>query len=173
MVREEGRKRVGELAGARGGLVSGGSGDDSRTGGGKGRDGRTHRCRFDVGEEESWVGEGELESSRRFAFAGVGCESGITLGGVVQDEVAGSWGRGVSWMPPEEPWGLLILWDLGGGNGVRVMWMLAGALNVVSGTWEVEVWSELWEEDVGSRDVKDRRTWGGDSACSSWSAPSL
>lgn len=98
-----GRKREGESAGARGGDVSKGSGDEDRTGGGGERmgfragracaasrrallDGKA-RCRLAIGEERC-VGEGELDSRRFPRPAGVGCESGITLGGVVQESEA-------------------------------------------------------------------------------------
>lgn len=120
MDRLRGRKREGEEVGARGGEVSGGRGEEERVGGwrvgglkgGSGGwwvtdlEGGRIRGRLVVGEEV-WVGDGELEARRRFAFeelksrgrlalGGVGWESGITQGSVAHEEVSVFGRMGVS-----------------------------------------------------------------------------
>lgn len=82
-----------------------------------------------MGEEEFWDGDGELELRGRFLESGVGCESGITLGGVFQ-ESACPWGRGVSCMP-SEPTFPIFGWRFV--HGVRAMSILVDFLATVSG----------------------------------------
>lgn len=123
-----------------------------------GDDNRCECCLFLLGESSGLVGEGELESNGRFRYgeldtsglrgvdvAGVGCESGITLGGVCHESdcvrrngwtlfdgvafVGAVRGRGRAGVRSMRRWGVsftLVHWRSDKGAGLEIV---AGVFN--------------------------------------------